>query len=401
MRISTNQIFRTGTGNLMEGQSKLFKTQNQLGSGKRFLSAQDDPIAAAQTALTSQALGVNTQYTDNQGNASQQLAFEEDRLKSVVESVQYIMEQTIAAGNASYSDSQREFFAKDLEHQLEFLLSVANSKDANGYYLFSGYQGNTQPFQRMTSGNIEYVGDDGQRLMQVEASRQIAVSDSGRDIFERNLTGNGTFAMEAASTNGGTGVLTGGSVTNITAWTGNTYEIKFTSATDYTIDTVPTSGSPASGTYTPGVAITGIPGISFSISGEPATGDTFTVKPNTEQSIFTTLQNLIKAFSTDVDGNSVAKARVQNTINAEMNNLNRILENVSTVQASIGLRCKELDALTDASSALDLHYREHLSNLRDLDYAEAISRFMQEQMQLEAAQSSFAQISRLNLFNYL
>ncbi|MDR0440617.1 MAG: flagellar hook-associated protein FlgL, partial [Candidatus Accumulibacter sp.] len=316
MRISTNQIFQTGSRHLLQGQSRLFKIQNQLGTGKKFLSAQDDPVAAAQALLTSQALGVNAQYADNQGNASHQLALEEDRLKSVVESVLHIMEQTVAAGNATYSDSQREFFAKELEHQFEFLLGAANSKDANGYYLFSGYQGHTRPFERVTGGTdpVAYRGDDGQRLMQVESSRQIAVSDSGRDIFERNLTGNGTFALGAASANTGTGVIGGGSVNDISAWlsgNGASYVITFSTPTNYTIDTVPPSTA-VPGTYTPGAAITGISGISFSISGEPAAGDTFTVEPSTEQSIFTTLQNLIKAFSTDVEGNPVARAEVQN-----------------------------------------------------------------------------------------
>jgi flagellar hook-associated protein 3 FlgL len=74
---------------------------------------------------------------------------------------------------------------------------------------------------------------------------------------------------------------------------------------------------------------------------------------------------------------------------------------VATVQASIGSRRSELGTLTDVSSALDLHYQERLSNLRDLDYAEAISQFMQMQMQLQAAQSSFAQVSQLSLFNYI
>ena len=402
MRISTSQIFQTGSRYLMEGQSKLFKIQNQLSTGKKFLSAQDDPVAAAQAQLTSQLLGVNTQYADNQGNASHQLALEEDRLKSVVESVQHVMEQTVAAGNGTYSDSQREFFAQDLEGQIEFLLGVANSKDANGYYLFSGYQGQTQPFQRTAGGAVEYIGDDGQRLMQVGASRQIAVSDSGRDIFERNRTGNGTFAVGAdLANNTGTGVIGGGSVTDIIAWTGNGYRIDFTSATGYTITNTTTSATTGPYTYTAGAAITDIPGISFSISGDPVAGDKFTVEPSTEQSIFTTLQNLITAFSTDIEGNSFAGAQVQNIVNAEMLNLQRILENVSTVQASIGSRRSELETLTDVSSALDLHYQEHLSNLRDLDLVEAISEFTQMQTQLEAAQASFAQVSRLSLFNYL
>ena len=48
MRISTSQIFQSGANSLMDGQSKLYKLQNQLSSGKKFLSAQDDPVAAAQ-----------------------------------------------------------------------------------------------------------------------------------------------------------------------------------------------------------------------------------------------------------------------------------------------------------------------------------------------------------------
>jgi flagellar hook-associated protein 3 FlgL len=387
----------------MDGQAKLFRLQNQLSTGKKFLSAQDDPVAAAQALLTSQSLGVNAQYADNQANAENQLALEEDRLKSVVESVQYIMEQTVAAGNSSYSDSQREFFAKDLESQLEFLMGMANSTDANGYYLFSGYQGHTQPFQRMASGEIVYDGDDGQRLMQVGSSRQIAVSDSGRDIFENIRTGNGVFALGADAGNTGTGVISSGSVTDITAWTGHGYKIEFTSPTTYDI-TDTTTSAVVSGTYTSGAAITDVPGVSFTITGEPAAAsppDTFTVTPSAEQSIFTTLQNLVAAFSTDIEGNPVAGARVQNTVGAEMDNLQRILENVSTVQASIGSRRKELAALTDVSSSIDLQYQERLSNLQDLDYAEAISAFIQQQTQLQAAQSSFAQMTSLSLFQYL
>jgi len=84
-----------------------------------------------------------------------------------------------------------------------------------------------------------------------------------------------------------------------------------------------------------------------------------------------------------------------------MANLSGILDNVLDVQASIGSRMNELDALSNVSESLDLHYQERLSDLRDLDYAAAISAFAQQKMQLDAAQSSFAKISGLSLFNYL
>ncbi len=404
MRISTSQIYQAGTRSLLDGQSNLYKTQNQLSTGKRFLSSEDDPVAAAQVLLTKQTLAINDQYTDNQSNASSQLAYEESRLQSVVESIQNIKERVVAGGNASYSDSDRATIAKDLQSELDFLFGVANTTDANGYYLFSGYQGSTQPFQKQLNANgsvsVEYRGDDGQRLMQVGTSRQIAVSDSGRDVFERNRTGNGTFTLGAATGNQGTGVLGKGSVLNPAAWTGNTYQIEFTTATDYEV-TNTTTGAVVTGTYAADTAITAIPGISFSISGTPATGDTFTVAPSTNQSVFATLQSLINAFSTGISGNATATAAFNNAYNAGMGNLDGVLDNVLTVQASIGSRMNELDALSNVSESLDLQYQESLSNLQDLDYAAAISTFVQQQMQLEAAQSSFAKISGLSLFNYL
>ena len=401
MRVSTSQIYQSGARSLMDGQSSLYKLQNQLSTGKRFVSAQDDPVAAAQVLLNSQSLAINSQYADNQSNATSQLALEEDRLQSVVDSVQYIMEQVVAGGNASYSDSQREYIAENLQSQFDFLLGMANSTDASGYYLFSGYQGSTKPFQQLANGSVQYVGDDGQRLLQVGASRQIAVSDSGRDIFQNIRTGNGTFSLAAASANTGTGVIGSGSVLDPTSWTGNSYQIQFTSSTSYTVTDTTTATVIGSYTYASNTEITAVPGISFSIQGDPASGDSFTVAPSTNQSIFTTLQNLISAFSTDISGNATAGASVRNTINAEMENLDRTLENVSTVQASIGSRRSELSSLTNVSEALELHYQERISDLQDIDYAEVISAFSQQQLQLEAAQSSFAKISGLSLFNYL
>ncbi len=187
------------------------------------------------------------------------------------------------------------------------------------------------------------------------------------------------------------------------AWTGNNYQIDFTSATDYTVTNVDTAPPTVIGAYSyvADSAITAIPGISFSISGAPAAGDTFTVAPSTNQSVFATLRSLVNAFSTNTSGNAAATASFRNVYNSGLANLDGVLDNVIDVQASIGSRMNELDALSNVSESLDLQYQERLSNLEDLDYAAAISAFIQQQTQLEAAQSSFAKISGLSLFNYL
>lgn len=401
MRVSSNQVFDTGTRGVLDGQGGLYKTQNQLSTGRRILSPQDDPVASAQVLLDTQAREVAAQYADNQSNAKAQLGIEEDRLKSIVESVQFIKEQVIAGGNASYSDSQREYIANALKSQFDFLLGVANGIDASGHYLFSGYQGETQPFQLQANGTVNYIGDEGQRLLQVGGSRQIAVSDSGRDVFVNNRTGNGTFATAAIAGNTGTGVVDPGTVVNPLALTGNNYQLQFVAGGNYTVTNTTTATVVGTYPYVAGAAITAVPGTSFSIQGAPAVGDTFTLQPSTNRSVFDTVNDLIGAFRTDISGNPTAAATVRNTINGGMAGLNQVLETVSRVQASIGSRMHELEALSSISADLDIQYQEKISKLQDLDYAEAISRFMSQQMQLEAAQKSFSQVSGLSLFNYI
>lgn len=84
-----------------------------------------------------------------------------------------------------------------------------------------------------------------------------------------------------------------------------------------------------------------------------------------------------------------------------MTNLDQAFGNISRVQASVGTRMRELDSLGDTSSDLEVQHKQTLSKLQDLDYAKAISEFTQQQVQLEAAQKSFAQVSGLSLFDYL
>ncbi len=402
MRVSTSQIYDAGSRNIIKGQGALYKTQNQLSTGRKFLTPQDDPVAAAQVLLDTQARQVTAQFADNQANASMQLALEESRLNSVVEAVQYIKEQVIAGGNASYSDSQRASIASNLQSQFDALLGIANSADASGHYLFSGYQGEAQPFQLQTNGSVSYVGDDGQRLLQVGASREIAVSDSGREIFNKNRTGNGTFQTAAVAANTGTGIVYPGTVNNPPSWTGHNYQISFTAPGTYdVIDTTTSTTIASAQSYVSGAAITMIPGISFDIQGAPAAGDKFNVSPSTDQSLFTTLKNMIDAFNTPVAASATVKAKVRSDINGGMASLDQVLDNVARVQASIGSRRQELAGLIDISSNLDIQYQEKISKLQDLDYTAAISLFTSQQTQLEAAQKSFSQISGLSLFNYI
>ena len=99
MRISTSMMFDTGTQNMLQLQTGLYKLQNQLSTGRRILSPADDPVAAAQALVISQRQSINTQFIDNQGNAESQLASLESRLAGVSDLIQAVKTRAVEAGN--------------------------------------------------------------------------------------------------------------------------------------------------------------------------------------------------------------------------------------------------------------------------------------------------------------
>ena len=69
--------------------------------------------------------------------------------------------------------------------------------------------------------------------------------------------------------------------------------------------------------------------------------------------------------------------------------------------AQVGTDMNVADAQTAVLEETRLSLKSTLSNIEDLDYAEAIGLMNKQLLSLEAAQSSFGKISKLNLFNYI
>ncbi len=272
-------------------------------------------MASARVLEITQSKALNAQYDVNTDSATSSLGLEEAALVSVGNLIQDARTTAINAGNATLNNSDLASLATDLRGRYQELLGIANSTDANGQYMFSGYKGSTRPFSETSPGNVAYNGDQGQRLMQISPSRQIAVSDSGADVFMQIKNGNGTFVTAAAAANTGTGVVGSGSATS--TYDGNIYQISFTSATTYDINQLNALGAviatPVSNAaYTSGSAIP-VGGSQVEITGAPASGDVFTVNPSANESIFTTLNNLIVALETaNVPGD---RAGLTNSLN--------------------------------------------------------------------------------------
>lgn len=387
---------------MLEQQGQLMKTQQQLSTGKSILTPADDPISAAQVLNISQSASMNDQYAVNRNRANASLIQVENVLRKVTEVLQSVHGSVVYAGNSSLTDTDRKILATELRSNLDSLVSLANTTDEKGQYLFSGYQANTKPFTQ--SGlTVQYAGDQGQRLNQVGPARQIAISDSGFDVFERVKNGNGVFTTAPTTTNTGTGVIDGGSVITPSSLTGNNYQINFTvtaGVTTYDVINTTTATPVSIGNPYVDSGTISFGGMQMSITGNPASGDSFTVLPSSNQSIFATVKNLITALETPSSGQP-GGTRLVNNLNSVLHGLSNGLEHILAEQSSIGARLQEIDALEGVGSEQNIQYEQLLSQLQDVDFAKATTDLQRQQLYLQAAQQAYVRVSGLSLFNYI
>lgn len=434
IRMSTTTMFEQGVYNLQRGQNAVFRTQDQIASGRRINTPADDPVAAARSLEVEQSQAVSNQYDRNGDSAQAALNASELALANATGLLQDVRTAAVNAGNGTLSSNELRSIASAMRDRYQELIGIANSTDGNGQYLFSGYKGSTQPFAEATPGTVQYAGDQGARLIQISASRQIQVSDAGSSVFQMIRNGNGTFVTAAASGNTGTGIVSPGTVADPVAWnaSGNSRDFTVLFHVDSTatppvttydiVDngtglSLTTGAAPTSGpflrTYQDGATIslkTQSPpdtnptpfdyGADISIRGTPANGDSFTVKASTNEDMFTTLNNLITTLENAKPG-ATGNTKLANGINTALSNLDRGIDNLLTVRAAVGARMRETDDAQSTQKDLVNQFDKTLSSLRDLDYSKALSDLAQQQLTYEAAQKSFAKVQSLSLFNYI
>ena len=400
MRLSSVQIFQQGISAILDQQSKLARTEQQLATGQKILVPSDDPAAAVQIMSISEDLSQVDQYQRNANLAEGQLALEENVLTDVGNLLQRVRELVVQANNATQTAETRQSAAVEIEGLLDQLQSLANTRDSEGEYIFAGFQSTTEPFVQ-SSGQFVYQGDDGQRFINLGDSSQVAVRDSGFDIFMKVANGNGVFDVTPADANTGTAVV--GASSESGNFLPDTYTLAFVQAapTDPVTYEVRDAANMlvASGNYVSGAAIT-FAGASMTVDGVPADGDSFDIAPSTRQGMFGMLQDIASALSA-ADDSPVGVAAVNNAMGRALNNLDQSIGHVLSVRSEIGVRLNRVESQLSLNEDFNLQLESTLSNLQDLDYAEAISELNLQLTALQAAQQAYVRVQGLSLFNYL
>ncbi|VXB91049.1 Flagellar hook-associated protein 3 [Pseudomonas sp. 8AS] len=434
MRISTVQAFNNGVQGLQRNYGNVTRTQEQISTGNRILTPADDPVASVRLLQLEQQQNVLTQYADNLTAATNSLTQEESTLNAVNNILQRVRELAVQAGDGALSQGDRQSVALELREREDELFALFNSRNARGEYLFSGFQGKTQPFVRDAAGNYSYVGDEGQRELQIASSLSLPINDNGKKLFE-NIINAGRLdglavappaplpALPPGSTLTASAPLVQDEVAFSAAPPNNFPDagigVHFTSATDYVVydlaapPAFPVSGPPF---VDPNVLANGqldddpnssdqlvFRGVSVMFDGTPVGSETFefTLDPTQQkQGILETVKALRMTLETTVDTPAGNRA-IRDAVAVALSNLDHGMTTVDAGRGEIGARLNVIESSQTDNEEVSLVNKAVQADLRELDYAEALSRLSFQSIILEAAQQSYVKISNLNLFNQL
>lgn len=306
MKISTTYLYDRAVSQMTTSQSNLAKSQAQLASGKNVLQPSDAPEEAVSIQRLKSVIARQASFEQAIQTTENRLKTEETALDGVSNVLTRLKELAIQAANDTYGPKDREIIAIEMQGLQEDLLSFANTRDANGAYLFSGSRVFTPPFERQPDGEVVYQGDETINLVEVGDQRQLRANRTGTQVFDRVVRTN------------------------------------------------------ADGTQS---------GVSF----------------------FQSVQDLVNAVrSSDRD-----------LMNRGLGELNDLSDGVSLAIARVG---SDMNVVTGQRAVLEetrLQLQLVLSEAEDLDYTEAVTKMQKQMLALEASQASFAQISRLSLFEYI
>ena len=245
---------------------------------------------------------------------------------------------------------------------------------------------------------MKYQGAAGQTLAATNDALPISVD--GQNTWLQGMSGNGVFQTQVGAANTGTGVIDAGSVTDPTAITGAAYSVQFAQSGGNPTYSVLKNGAATSLTnvnYSSGKAIQ-IDGMSFTITGQPANGDTFSTVPSTPtNSVFDALQNAADALATP----NRTSSEITQQNNFALSNIDAVAAKVSAARSDAGATLQRIDFTTARITQTTQNAQTIASNATDVDMTKAISSFQAMQTGYSAALQAYGQMQRLTLFEYM
>jgi flagellar hook-associated protein 3 FlgL len=432
MRISTQQFYRTNTNILNNSQQTMLQEQMKIASGKRIESPSDDPVGAARIALLENRISRTDRYESNAEFASNVLTTHEATMKTFGDIGIRLKELQVRGGDLTLNREGRKALADEASQLLNQMVSLANSKDPNGDYIYSGNQTRIQPITQ-SGTTYTYNGDDGQRSVNISSGMEMPVSDSGYDLFMNLANADGNFTVTTgwditASTdpeypfrtafngvagfplvttaNTGTKAITSTEIYDRDLYVDNidNYFIKFdTTGADptYTVYDSNAQVVVTPTTFTEGdpIQFRGVQ-VDFDVTGSIANNDIFHISPEPRESIFATVQDMITNFERPTSSQNDYDVITEENENL-LYQIDLMINHFSDAQTVIGARQNSIELSRITNTEVILSAKETIGLIGDTDIIDSVTKLNAFSVSLQAAQQTFAQVQRLTIFNFI
>ena len=306
MQISTNLMFDRAIAQMGVTQDRLSKTQTQLSTTKQINKPSDAPDQAATITRLKSAIDRQNAYVSTINSVKDKMSQQETAASNATDVLTRLKELTIQAANDTYSGVDRKSIDLEVMQLRDQLLSLANTQDVNGNFIFSGSRVGKQAFATDENGKLVYQGDQTVSATGVGDQSAVDINRSGTNPFDKIVRLDENNKKMAVG-------------------------------------------------------------------------------------FFQVIDDLSAALQSNNSGD----------IKRAVGEMTTLQQGLSDSLASIGAATNKIDNQASLAEENVLRMKSTLSQVEDTDYTEAITKMNKDILALQAAQSSFAKIAQLNLFDYI
>jgi flagellar hook-associated protein 3 FlgL len=185
MKISTAFFYDRATRNIGDAQLRLSTTQAKLASGKQLAA----PSEAPDQALGIERLRAAVEHQEALGgqlrSVQARLSAEETALGAANGLMIRMKELLIAASNDPFNADNRTAMAREMQLLRDELVTLANTRDNRGQYVFAGSAVGEPPFVADATGQITYRGDQTAAWVRSGEQQIVQFNRPGNEAFVR------------------------------------------------------------------------------------------------------------------------------------------------------------------------------------------------------------------------
>ncbi|WP_445947442.1 flagellar hook-associated protein FlgL, partial [Shewanella sp.] len=363
----------------------------------------DDPVASIAIDNLKQRNTLTDQFIKNIGYATSHVQLAESQLGHADNLVASMRDGLLRGANGSMTSVERQAIADEMNKTLEQLMTLANTKDESGNYIFAGHKTEQQPFSFDANKKAVYSGDSRFQKSNVATDVQLNINVPGDAAFMNGANAMGDYGANYLASQQGDVVVTSAKITPPTPHVPDTYTFNFVDdGVGGTNLEVLDSAVPANIVTTvvgfDDLVPVSFNGIEVKLAGEPKNGDSFTISEVSSVSIFDSLSKAVSLLSNDAQIQTPAG---QSELAQLLNNIDSGVKQMSQERSVTGTNLKVLEQYSGNHADEKLINTSALSKVEDLDLSAAITEFEKQKLALNAVSSVFSKVSSTSLFDYI